>query len=136
MRTRLCSTERTVLKEGFMAAEGWDKLLTDVPRYGKGGDSLRIMAYSEMMPSPWIGWRPYGKDHPAPRYPEDPFTWTVNEREQAFELGPGLQLIVRQVLPALQRLDREQPAQGINRAKLEGNAYWPKELAELPGAIL
>lgn len=117
-----------------MAAQGWDKLLTDVPRYGKG-DLFRIMAYSEMMPSPWIGWRPYGKDHHAPRNPEDPFTWLVNEREQAMELGPGLQLIVRQVLPALGRLDREQPAQGINRAKLEGNAYWPKELSELPGAI-
>ena len=117
-----------------MAAEGWDKLLMDVPRYGKG-DPFRITAYSEMMPSPWIGWRPYGKDHPAPRHPEDPFTWLVNEREQAMELGPGLQLILRQVLPALERLDREQPAQGINRAKLEGNAYWPKELAELPGAI-
>ena len=117
-----------------MAAQGWDKLLTDIPRYGKG-DPFRIMAYSEMMPSPWIGWRPYGKDHPAPRKPEDPFTWLVNEREQSFQLGPGLQLIVRQVLPALQRLDQEQPARGINRAKLEGNAYWPKELAELPGAI-
>ena len=112
----------------------WDKLLTDVPRYGKA-KPYRIMAYSEMMPSPWIGWRPYGKNHPAPRNPEDPFAWLVNEREQAFELGPGLQLIAGQVLAALERLDREQPAQGINRAKLEGNAYWPKELAELPGAI-
>ena len=117
-----------------MAAQGWDTLLTDIPRYGKG-DPFRIMAYSEMMPSPWIGWRPYGEDHPVPRNPEDPFTWLVNEREQVMELGPGLQLIARQVLPALERLDREQPAQGINRAKLDGNAYWPKELAELPGAI-
>jgi hypothetical protein len=117
-----------------MSAQGWDKLLTDVPRYGRKAP-FRIMAYSEMMPSPWIGWRPYGADHPAPRNPEDPFTWLVNEREQIMELGPGLQLIVRQVLPALQRLDREQPAQGINRAKLEGNPYWPKELSELPGAI-
>ncbi len=117
-----------------MAAQGWDKLLTDIPRYGKG-DPFQIMAYSEMMPSPWIGWRPYGKEHPIPRNPEDPFTWLVNEREQMMELGPGLRLIARQVLSALERLDREQPAQGINRAKLEGNAYWPKELAELPGAI-
>ncbi|MCX5844165.1 MAG: hypothetical protein NT022_10545, partial [Deltaproteobacteria bacterium] len=93
-----------------MAVQGWDTLLTDVPRYGKG-DQFRIMAYSEMMPSPWIGWRPYGKDHPIPRNPEDPFTWLVNEREQIMELGPGLQLIARQVLPALERLDREQPSQ-------------------------
>ena len=117
-----------------MAAQGWDRLLTDVPRYSKE-HQFRIPAYSEMMPSPWIGWRPYGTDHPAPRRPENPFTWLVNEREQVFELGPGLQLIARQVLSALQRLDRDQPAKGINRAKLEGNAYWPKELAGLPGAI-
>ncbi len=117
-----------------MAAKGWDELLTNVPRYGKA-DPFPIMAYSEMMPSPWIGWRPYGNDHPAPRSPEDPFTWMVSEREQVFELGPGLGLIAGQVLRALERLDREQPAQGISRAKLEGNVYWPKELAELPGAI-
>jgi hypothetical protein len=87
------------------------------------------------MPLPWIGWRPYGKDHAAPRIPEDPFAWTVNEREQAFELGPGLQLIANQVLPALKRLDRKQAARGIGRASLEGNIYWPKELADLPGPM-
>ncbi len=65
-----------------MTMQGWEKLLADVPRYGKA-DRYRIMAYSEMMPSPWIGWRPYGKDHPAPRNPEDPFAWLVNERAQA-----------------------------------------------------
>jgi hypothetical protein len=32
-----------------MAAQGRDKLLTDVPKYGKR-DPFRIMAYSEMMP--------------------------------------------------------------------------------------
>jgi hypothetical protein len=117
-----------------MEAQGWDRLLMDIPRYGKE-HHFQMMAYSEMMPSPWIGWRPYGKDHPAPRNPKDPFAWTVNEREQAFELGPGLQLIAGQVLSALQRLDHDQPAQGITRAKLEENAYWPKELAELSGAI-
>jgi hypothetical protein len=117
-----------------MANQGWDRLLTDVPKYGRA-ERFQIMAYSEMMPPPLIGWRPYGTNHPVPRSPENPFIWLVDEREQAFELGPGLQLIAREVLPALQRLDREQPARGINRAKLEGNCYWPEDLAELPGAI-
>jgi hypothetical protein len=93
------------------------------------------MAYSEMMPPPFIGWRPYGTDHPAPRSPENPFAWLVNEREQAFELGPGLLDIAKRVLPALECLDREQPSRGINRDILKGNDYWPKELAELPSAI-
>lgn len=117
-----------------MPAQGWDRLLMDIPKYGKRRQ-FRIPAYSEMMPSPWIGWKPYEKGHPAPRNAEDPFAWTVNERERAFELGPGLQLIAAQVLQALLRLDRGQPAQGISRAKLQGNPYWPKELAEVPGAI-
>jgi hypothetical protein len=118
----------------LVTAQGWDKLLTDVPRYG-GAERFRMMAYSEMMPPPLIGWRPYGANHPAPRSPDNPFAWLVSEREQVFELGPGLQLIAREVLHALARLDREQPSRGISRGKLEGNCYWPKELAELPGAI-
>ena len=117
-----------------MTKQGWEKLLTDVPMYGKA-NPYRIPAYSEMMPAPLIGWRPYGTNHPAPCSPDNPYAWLVSEREQAFELGPGLQLIAGQVLAALERLDREQPAQGINREKLQGNIYWPKELAGLPGAI-
>ena len=117
-----------------MTSQGWEKLLTDVPRYAKA-NPYRILAYSEMMPAPPIGWRPYGTNHPAPRLPDNPHAWLVSEREQAFELGPGLQHIAGQVLAALERLDREQPAQGINREKLHGNIYWPKELAGLPGAI-
>jgi len=117
-----------------MTGQGWDKLLTDVPRYGKA-NPYWILAYSEMMPAPLIGWRPYGTNHPAPRSPDNPHAWLVSEREQVFELGPGLQHIAGQVLAALKRLDREQPAQGINREILHGNIYWPEELAGLPGAI-
>jgi hypothetical protein len=116
-----------------VAKEGWEKLLAAVPRYGKA-TPYRIPAYSEMMPAPLIGWRPYGTNPPAPRSRENPHAWLVSEREQAFELGPGLQHIAAQVLGALERLDREQPAQGINREKLRGNIFWPKELAGLSGA--
>jgi hypothetical protein len=117
-----------------MSLQGWDRLLADVPRYGKG-NPYRIPAYSEMMPAPLIGWHPYGTGHPAPRRSEAPHAWLVSEREQVFQLGPGLRHIAARVLAALQRLDREQPSRGINREKLQGNAYWPAELAALPGAI-
>ncbi len=117
-----------------MPEQGWMKLLADVPKYGRTR-RFQIMAYSEFMPPPLIGWRPYGTNHPVPRNPENPFTWLISEREQAFELGPGLQFIAGQILNSLQHLDREQPAHGINRSKLEGNLYWPTELAELPGAV-
>jgi hypothetical protein len=60
-----------------MTDQGWDRLLTDVPRYG-GAERFQIMAYSEMMPPPLIGWRPYGTNHPVPRSPENPFAWLVD----------------------------------------------------------
>ena len=117
-----------------MTKQGWDRLLTGAPDH-RGAGRFPIAAYSEFMPPPRIGWRPYGRNHPAPRNPNDPCAWQVSEREEDFELQPGLRLIARQVLNALQHLDRAQPAQGIGPAKLAGNAYWPKELADLPGAV-
>jgi len=117
-----------------MPDQGWDKLLSDLPRYGEKGH-FTIAAYSEFMPPPFVGWRPYGTNHPAPHNAEDPFTWLISEREQAFEVGPGLQIIAGEILLTLDRLARKHPAHGISRAKLEGNPYWPKELADLPGPV-
>lgn len=117
-------------QESGMDLQGWDRLLADVPRYGPK-NPYHIPAYSEMMPAPLIGWRPYGSGHPAPRRPDDPHAWLVSEREQVFEVEPGLQHIAARVLAALQRLDREQPSRGLNRENLRGNAYWPPELAAL-----
>lgn len=37
-----------------MIKQGWEKLLTDFPRYGKA-NPYRILAYSEMMPGHKIG---------------------------------------------------------------------------------
>jgi hypothetical protein len=63
-----------------MPGQGWEKLLRDVPRYSRAR-RFEIMAYSEMMPPPLIGWRPYGTNHPAPRSLENPSAWLANERE-------------------------------------------------------
>ena len=113
-----------------MPKQGWEKMLSDSP-YDHLKGHFQIMAYSEFMPAPRIGWHPYGMNHRAPRNPENPFNWLVSEREQACELTPGLQSITGEVLHVLRHLEQEQPAYGINRTKLEGNCYWPKELAEL-----
>jgi hypothetical protein len=116
-----------------MSRRGWERLLTDVPGF-RVHRGFRIDAYSEFMPPPRIGWRPYGTDHPAPRNPENPYAWLVSEREHAYELQPGIQVIAGQVLAALQRLDQDQSAEGISRSKIEGNRYWPGELTGL-GAL-
>ena len=117
-----------------MATHGWEQLLADLPDY-RGPGRFPIRAYSEFMPAPRIGWRPYDHDPLAPRTPDNPYAWQVTEREESFELQPGLEAIAQQILHALQHLDQDLPAQGITRAKLAGNPYWPKELAELPGAV-
>ena len=109
-----------------MARQGWDQLLNDPPR-AIGS----IVAYSEFMPPPRIGWRPYDEGVPAPRLTGDPHAWLVSEREQAQEIRPGLAAIARDVLHALQRLHTDLTARGISRSKLEGNPYYPPELAGL-----
>ena len=113
-----------------MSNQGWDHLLSDLPdRTGP------IIAYSEFMPAPRIAWRPYDRDHPAPRVPGDPFAWVLSEREQAQEVRPGLVQIARNVLHALQRLHRDLSARGISLSKLQGNPYFPPELSDLHGPL-
>ncbi len=116
-----------------MSRKGWDRLLSDIPKF-RTQRGFRLEAYSEFMPPPRVGWRPYGTNHPAPRNPGSPYAWLVSERETVFELQPGLQIIAGQVMNALQHLDRDESAEGISRSKLEGNSYWPDELKGL-GAL-
>jgi hypothetical protein len=117
-----------------MAKKGREQLYASLPDY-RGPGRYPIAAYSEFMPAPWAGWRPYDAAPPEASDGGDPFAWEVSEREEVFELQPGLLHVAEQVLHALKHLDREQPAQGISREKLAGNPYWPRELAELPGAV-
>ncbi len=143
-----------------MTKQGKDRLFAELPDL-RGPGRCTIAAYSEFMPAPRIGWRPYDAAPPgrgkgdSPHLPErpegcfaqmgtvpfsarddgDPFAWQISEREEIFELQPGLQHIAGEVLNALMHLDREQAAQGISREKLVGNRYWPRELAGLPGAV-
>ncbi len=116
-----------------MTRHGWQRLLTDLPR-DRRDFNFSIPAYSEFMPSPRIGWRPYDADHPAPRDPGNPYAWLVSEREQTSELRPGMEIVAQQVLSALQRLDRNQSTEGVSKTMVQGNQYWPEELAALPGA--
>ncbi len=102
---------------------------------GLPGRTGPILAYSEFMPSPRIGWRPYDRDQPAPRAPGNPFGWLVSEREQAQEIGPGLGLMAQEVLHRLQRLHKDLSARGISRAILKGNVYFPPELSEIHGPL-
>ena len=91
-----------------------------------------ISAYSEFMPPPCLGPKPYGTRHRPDAVDGDPFGWAVTEYEEAFELRPGLD-DAGPVAPsgALAHLGDGDPVTPIGQAASSlDNPYWPEELAE------
>jgi hypothetical protein len=97
----------------------------------QGPDAYRIEAYSEFMPPPRVGWKPYGTQPVNPHLfsPDDPFGWKVHEFDEALELQPGLHQIGRQLLTRLKRLQDGNPETGLPRHICRDNPFWPPELA-------
>src|SRR5579884_4511339 len=111
-----------------MPSTGWKQLIPD-PDLFRGPGRYPIDAYSEFMPPPRLGWKPYGGEPPDPQLfdPEDPFGWYVTEHEEANELRPGLDQVARQLLGRVRRLLRGDHSHGLSRL-LTDNVYWSKEL--------
>jgi hypothetical protein len=113
-----------------MARAGWVDL---IPREGwlERSGGFRIDAYSEYVPPPRVGWKPYGPV-PISSYllsPDDPFGWNVHEFDEALELQPGLYQIARQLMTRLKRLLGGNPEAGLPRHVSQDNPFWPPELA-------
>ncbi|HKB39646.1 MAG TPA: hypothetical protein VKD72_24625, partial [Gemmataceae bacterium] len=119
-----------------MPASGWKRLLAGVPWF-RGQGSYPLAAYSEFMPPPRLGLKPYPRAEPElDLFVEgDPFGWHVTEYEEALELRPGLEQVARQVVTALAHLGHGQSAHGIAHGKLSDNPCWPPELAEKAGSL-
>ncbi len=102
-----------------------------------GQDAYPITAYSEFMPPPLLGLKPYrhAAPEPSPFADDDPYGWHVTEYEEALELRPGLEQVGRQLVEALVRLAHGRPGHGIAPKKLMDNPYWPLRLAEKAGAL-
>ena len=101
----------------------------------RGPGQFPIAAYSEFMPPPRLGRKPYGAEDPVLFQEDDPLGWHVTEYEEVMELRPGLEHLAAQLVHAMEHLGNGRPAHGIARAKLEGNPYWPDELAERAGRL-
>jgi Peptidase family M28 len=113
-----------------MARSGWWKLIPSDDG-ARGAGAFHIEAYSEYMPPPRVGWKPYG---PVPISnqlfsPDDPFGWKVHEFDETLELQPGLLQIARQLLTRLKRLQDGNPDTGLPRHVSRDNPFWPPELA-------
>src|SRR5262245_37671139 len=113
-----------------MARAGWMKLITD-KEDSQNSSAFHIDAYSEFMPPPRVGWKPYGP-MPINTYlfsADDPFGWKVHEFDEALELQPGLFQIARQLLTRLKRLQDGNPETGLPRHISKDNPFWPSELS-------
>ena len=108
-----------------MAQHGWKQLL-DGDAWHRGRGKYSICAYSEFMPPPRLGRKPYGPIDSQICHDDDPAGWHINEFEQHFQLAPGWDQIGRQLITALAHLGRGEPAHGIGKAKLKDNPYWPE----------
>jgi hypothetical protein len=113
-----------------MARAGWSKLIPGDDGSHRPG-AFRIAAYSEYVPPPRVGWKPYGPV-PVDSYvfsPDDPFGWKVHEFDEALELQPGLHHVARQLMTRLWRLQDGNPDTGLPRHVSRDNPFWPPELA-------
>lgn len=117
-----------------MTQKGWKHLLAGTSWYCRKG-RFPIIAYSEFMPPPRLGRKPYGAHDPTLFQPSDPFGWHVTEYEEIMELHPGLEFLASELVHVVEHLGQGRPAHGIARHKLEGNPYWPEELARHAGQL-
>ncbi len=117
-------------------ADGWMSLLPPAGPY-RGAGSYPIDAYSEFMPPPRLGWKPYSGPLPDGQMldAEDPWGWYVSEVEEANELQPGLEQVARQVVGRLWHLLRGDPAHAVSRRLLTDNLYWSPELQDWAGKL-
>ncbi len=123
-----------------MAATGW-KQLTEGWSGVDGDTGYLLDAYSEFVPPPRLGRKPYvgstgdGGDDQLILTEDDPWGWHVTEYEQSYELDPGLARLGVQLVKTLVKLATDPDYHGIARAKLDRNPFWPKELVDSVGTL-
>ena len=112
---------------------GWHRLIPADDCF-RGAGNYPLDAYSEFLPAPRVGWKPYGGGGPDLELftPDDPFGWHVGEFEEHLELRTGLVQVGKQVLGKLARLLDGNPETGISALELADNPFWPAELRAEP----
>jgi hypothetical protein len=120
-----------------VTSSGWAKLLEGYP-WLSAGEHYPIPAYSEYMPPPRLGKRPYGEQDISLFSPDDPFGWYVSEVEEEYELRKGITDLAGQIEDQLVEMGQGRPAyhiSGHQGRNLVNNPYWPPELAAMAGKL-
>jgi hypothetical protein len=118
-----------------MQSEGWAQLFGDWS-WARGEGRFPIAAYSEYMPPPRVGQKPYGSwEIESPFALDDLWGWRISAHEQEQELTPGVADIGRQLIDSMVALATGHGTQRIGHRHLENNPYWPKSLAEVVGTL-
>ncbi|HWG41876.1 MAG TPA: M28 family peptidase [Gemmataceae bacterium] len=112
-----------------MTLSGWKQLMDGAPWF-RGAESYPIAAYSEFMPPPREGCKPYQGYAQHELNEDDPWGWPIGEWDEARQLQPGLAHVAEVVVHALAELVQGRPVYGLSRVKLAGNAAWPPVLAQ------
>ena len=116
---------------------GWKKFLTGYPWFRCKG-CYTVTAYSEFMPPPRLGIKPYGKSDNRILEEDDPFGWKISEMEEEYELKPGIEHIGHQIMGNILKLGKGLPQHyisGHGGENLVNNPYWPPELASRAGSL-
>jgi hypothetical protein len=117
---------------------GWKRFLEGYPWY-RCKDCFHITAYSEFMPPPRVGVKPYGKTDTRILSDIDPYGWKISEIEEENELRPGIEHIGQQIMNSIIKLGKgitEHDISGHNGENLRNNPFWPPELASRAGTLL
>jgi hypothetical protein len=112
---------------------GWRKLIPPPDCFRHEG-AFEIAAYSEFLPAPMVGWKPYGDHRVDPElfHEDDPYGWYVSEFAEARELRPGLIQVGQQIVKKLARLLDPHHKADVHNADLIDNPFWPEELSQGP----
>ena len=116
---------------------GWPILLQKYPWFRCNG-CYPISAYSEFMPPPFLGRKPYGKPDFRLFSEDDPFGWKITEMEEENELKPGIEHIGQQIMHNIVKLGKgitQHFISGHGGENLRNNPYWPSELAARAGSL-
>ncbi len=111
---------------------GWSRIEEEARRAFGQSVAFPLPAYSEYMPPPYVGIKPYDPvraDAPATAAAADDASLDITEYEQADELEPGLSRIADHLVHELGKLLHGEP-HALSRTLLADNPAWPPELAE------